>query len=72
MSTGTRHEIGGHVYDIWYDRAVRSWVIQVKDHEDNQVGNAQYAATRDLALIYVGLESVGLGIARAHPIHATR
>jgi len=72
MSTGTRHEIYGVVYDVWYDRTVRSWVIQVKDREDNQVGDAQYAATRDLALIYVGLESVGLGIARTHPIHAAR
>ena len=57
MSTGTRHEIYGVVYDIWYDRAERSWVIQVKDHDDNQVGNAQYAATRDLALISAGLEA---------------
>lgn len=51
------HEIFGVRYDIWYDRSVRSWTTLVKDADGNQVGPAQYAPTRDLALIYVGLEA---------------
>lgn len=51
------HEIFGVRYDIWYDRAGCSWVVQVKDADNNQVGAAQYAPTRDLALITAGLEA---------------
>ena len=51
------HEIFGVRYDIWYDRSVRSWVVQTKDADNNQVGAAEYAPTRDLALIYAGLEA---------------
>ena len=51
------HMIYGVRYDIWYDRAGCSWVVQVKDADGDQVGSAQYAPTRDLALIYAGLEA---------------
>lgn len=28
--------------DSWYDRAIRSWIVAVKDREGNQVGDADY------------------------------
>ena len=51
------HMIFGARYDIWYDRSVRSWTTLVMDADGNQVGPAQYAPTRDSALIYAGLEA---------------
>ena len=30
----------------WYDRQTRSWVIQLKDPDGNQVGEAIYVASR--------------------------
>jgi hypothetical protein len=36
--------------DMWYNRHERSWVIQVKDEEGNQIGNATYVATKPEAL----------------------
>ena len=53
------HMIFGVLYDVWYDRGAGSWVVQVKDADGNQVGSAQYAATRDLALIYAGIYAAG-------------
>lgn len=32
--------------DSWYDRSTKSWVIQKKDREGNQVGSAEYVGTR--------------------------
>lgn len=32
--------------DSWYDRHTRSWVIQKKDAEGNQIGAADYAGTK--------------------------
>jgi hypothetical protein len=29
----------------WYDKRTRNWVVQVKDAEGNQVGDADYSAT---------------------------
>lgn len=34
----------------WYDRHTRSWVVQQKDENGNQVGQADYVYTRDEAL----------------------
>ena len=51
------HMIYGVHYDISYDRSIRSWTTLVMDADGNQVGSAQYAPTRDLALIYAGLEA---------------
>ena len=32
--------------DVWYDRYSRSWVVQEKDADDNQVGDAIYVHTK--------------------------
>lgn len=32
--------------DQWYDRHTRSWVIQLKDAEGNQIGEADYSGTK--------------------------
>ncbi len=32
--------------DRWYDRRTRSWVVQLKDAEDNQVEQAQYFGSK--------------------------
>jgi hypothetical protein len=36
--------------DRWYDRHVRSWVVQAKDADDNQVGAAVYVYSRREAI----------------------
>jgi hypothetical protein len=36
--------------DMWYNRPERSWVIQLKDKENNQIGEADYVATKQNAL----------------------
>jgi hypothetical protein len=36
--------------DMWYNRPERSWVIQIKDEENNQIGDATYVATKPEAL----------------------
>lgn len=28
--------------DTWYDRHTRSWVVQLKDRDGNQIGDAEY------------------------------
>lgn len=52
-------KIIGYEYDVpdkpykvdrWYDRRTRSWVIQLKDKEGNQIGNAIYVASKGEAL----------------------
>ena len=30
----------------WWDRLSRNWIFQALDAEDNQIGDAQYAANR--------------------------
>ncbi|TVY09920.1 hypothetical protein [Paenibacillus cremeus] len=35
--------------DKWYDRGTRSWVVQLKDHEGNQIGDAIYVASKSEA-----------------------
>ena len=32
--------------DMWYDRNTRSWVVQLKDERDDQIGDAVYVATK--------------------------
>lgn len=32
--------------DRWYDRHSRSWVVQKKDADGNQIGNAEYVGSR--------------------------
>lgn len=32
----------GYWLDTWYDRRTRSWVIQIKDSENNQIDEAYY------------------------------
>lgn len=43
-STGER--VGPAVtVDRWYDRSSRSWVVQAKDANGNQVGDSVYSGT---------------------------
>lgn len=32
--------------DRWYDRRTSSWIVQLKDREGNQIGQAVYVGTR--------------------------
>lgn len=32
--------------DTWYDRHTRSWVVQLKDREGNQIGEAEYVGNK--------------------------
>ncbi len=32
--------------DMWYDRHVKSWCIQLKDEQDNQIGECGYVYTK--------------------------
>jgi hypothetical protein len=36
--------------DRWYDRRIRSWVVQAKDADDNQIGDAVYLASEREAI----------------------
>jgi len=36
---------------MWYDRYTKSWVVQVKDENDNQIGTADYVYSRKEAVI---------------------
>jgi hypothetical protein len=52
---GFQIEVYGRTFSMWYDRADRVWVIAQIDGAGNQIGEADYAASRDLALIYIGI-----------------
>ena len=32
--------------DRWYDRKARTWVVQKKDAQGNQIGDAEFSGTR--------------------------
>jgi len=36
--------------DMWYFRQQRSWVVQLKDEEGNQIGDATYVYSKPEAL----------------------
>jgi len=36
--------------DMWYNRSVKSWVIQVKDDENCQIGDSVYVHSKPEAL----------------------
>jgi hypothetical protein len=36
----------GNTVDGWYDRLSRNWVVQVKDNEETQIGDAEYSGSR--------------------------
>jgi hypothetical protein len=36
----------GNTVDGWYDRLSRNWVVQVKDSEETQIGDAEYSGSR--------------------------
>ena len=36
--------------DMWYNRHERSWVVQVKDEEGTQIGDAAYRGSKSEAL----------------------
>lgn len=54
--------------DRWYDRPARSWVIQLKDAQGNQIGDAVYVATRAEAK-RVSVESMQQRLPAHHPHH---
>lgn len=35
--------------DVWYDHATRNWVVQRKDKDGNQIGDADYVYSRSEA-----------------------
>jgi len=37
--------------DKWYDRHTRSWIIQLKDDNDYQIGDAIYCGNKDESII---------------------
>jgi hypothetical protein len=46
----------GNTVEFWYSRSVRSWVVQVKDAEGNQVGDAHYVYSKQEACVEVGYQ----------------
>lgn len=44
---------GTHV-DMWYNPHTRDWVVQLKDAQCNQIGDAQFSYTREEACADVG------------------
>jgi hypothetical protein len=36
--------------DVWYDPNTTSWVTQLKDKEENQIGEAQYTHSKKEAM----------------------
>lgn len=36
--------------DRWYDKRSRNWIVQAKDADDNQVGEAVYVYTKREAI----------------------
>lgn len=36
--------------DRWYDRHTKSWVVQLKDEDGNQIGNATYLGLKHQAI----------------------
>jgi len=39
--------------DMWYNRPERAWVVQVKDEEGTQIGDAAYRGSKPEALSQV-------------------
>jgi hypothetical protein len=48
--------------DVWYDRQTRSWVGQLKDEDDNQVGNAEYAGRKSDLLYSISIWEKDFGL----------
>ena len=49
--------VRGFYYNVWYERADRSWTVQATDGNGNQINSIISAETRDLALIYLGMDA---------------
>lgn len=47
--------IYGRRFRAFYRRTSRDWCAQEVDAADNQIGEAWNAATRDYALVYIGM-----------------
>jgi len=43
-------ELKPSTVDMWYDRSQRSWIVQLKDQDDNQIGDAAYVHSKPEAL----------------------
>lgn len=54
-TTGFSLTVNDRTFDVFYDRAVRLWTVIEMDEAQSQIGDAQYAQTRDMACVYVGL-----------------
>jgi hypothetical protein len=53
----TELEIFGRRFRIFYARAERVWTAIEVNAAGDQLGDAQFAATRDLALVGVGIDA---------------
>lgn len=47
--------------EVWYDHAVRLWVVQALDADQNQIGDAQHAATKTRAREYARKDADFIG-----------
>ena len=47
--------IAGRRFRVFYDRAARVWTVLELNAAGDQIGDAQYSPTRDLALVYIGM-----------------
>jgi len=52
--------------DMWYNRSQKSWVVQVKDEENNQIGDSIYVHSKPEALNQVDYwkEKYGISLIR--------
>jgi hypothetical protein len=41
---------GGYKVDVWYDESIRMYAAAYKDINGNQLGDAEYAPSKTLAL----------------------
>ena len=53
--------------EYWYDRRSRNWIVQLKDKDDNQIGEAFYSGTRSDCLSIV--KSKTIDYPKAEVIH---
>ena len=55
LQSGTTLTVFNRRFDVFYDRGIRSWTIIEKNASGNQVGDASYAASHDMACVSVGI-----------------
>ena len=45
-ATSDTNRVNGKWVDKWYDRKSQNWIIQLKDKEENQIGNAEIVGNK--------------------------